>query len=261
LLLATRTRLRGLLGGRLGFCLVCGRRTVFLISDRSNLRENARCWHCGSISRNRHVAKCVLAALRDPAVAAPRGRGVERLRDLSLRSDLGLYYIGSSGAMLTVWGKQPHITCSEYFEGGESGEYRDGVLCQNVERLSFADGSFDLVISEDVFEHVADYQQGLREVHRVLKPGGHHIFSVPFEFTDQTTSRFARQGDAYVPTQPLYTHGDPVRGSIPVFTHFGYDLLEFLRGIGLEASLELSDPKQERRLGTFGSYTFVTRKV
>ena len=253
MLLARRTRLRGLLGGRLGFCLVCGRRTVFLISDRSNLREDARCWHCGSISRNRHVAKCVLAALRD--------RGVERLRDLALRSDLRVYYLGSSGAMLTVWGERPYITCSEYFDGGESGERRDGVLCQNVERLSFADNSFDLVISEDVFEHVADYRQGLREVHRVLKPGGHHIFTVPFEFTDQTTSRFAREGDEYVPIQPLYTHGDPVRGSIPVFTHFGYDLLEFLQGIGMEASLELSDPKEERRLGTFGSYTFVTRKL
>ena len=177
-----------------------------------------------------------------------------------MRSDLRLYYLGSSGAMLTVWGKRPHLTCSEYFEGYQSGEYRDGVLCQNVEQLSFPDDSFDLVISEDVLEHVADYQQGLREVHRVLKPGGHHIFSVPFEFTDQTTSRFARQGDEYVPTAPLYTHGDPVRGSIPVFTHFGYDLLEFLRGLGMEASLQVATPQETRRFGTFGSYTFVTRR-
>jgi len=244
---------RSLVQRRVGFYPVCERRTLFLVSDAANLRENARCLHCRSISRNRHVARRLLDALR--------GRGVRRLRDLAGRGDLCIYYLGSSGALLAALRTSPHLVCSEYFDDCESGEYRDGILCQNVERLSFADASFDLVISEDVFEHVADYRQGLREVCRVLKPGGYHVFSVPFEFREETTSRFAREGDRYVPTAPRYTHGDPVRGSIPVYTHFGYDLLEFLKGIGLEASLELASREETRRFGTFGSYTFVTRKL
>ncbi|HLJ28091.1 MAG TPA: class I SAM-dependent methyltransferase [Candidatus Angelobacter sp.] len=45
-------------------------------------------------------------------------------------------------------------------------------------RIPFDDDYFDLVISEQVFEHVKDYDTAIREVHRVLKPGGitMHLF-------------------------------------------------------------------------------------
>jgi len=38
--------------------------------------------------------------------------------------------------------------------------------------LPFADGSFDLVTSAFGFRNLANYEAGLREIHRVLKPGG-----------------------------------------------------------------------------------------
>ena len=39
-------------------------------------------------------------------------------------------------------------------------------------RLPFADGSFDMVTSAFGFRNLANYQAGLREIARVLKPGG-----------------------------------------------------------------------------------------
>jgi len=39
-------------------------------------------------------------------------------------------------------------------------------------RLPFADASFDLVTSAFGFRNLANYEGGLREIHRVLKPGG-----------------------------------------------------------------------------------------
>ena len=39
-------------------------------------------------------------------------------------------------------------------------------------RLPFADGSFDLITSAFGFRNLADYDAGLREIVRVLKPGG-----------------------------------------------------------------------------------------
>jgi len=44
---------------------------------------------------------------------------------------------------------------------------------------SVADESFDLVIACDVLEHVDDFRQGVREIRRVLTPGGYAILTVP----------------------------------------------------------------------------------
>jgi SAM-dependent methyltransferase len=45
--------------------------------------------------------------------------------------------------------------------------------------LPFADGSFDLVFATDVVEHVDDDLAALREIRRVLRPGGRALLTVP----------------------------------------------------------------------------------
>lgn len=46
--------------------------------------------------------------------------------------------------------------------------------------IDFPDNRFDLVIANHVLEHVADDAAALREIRRVLKPGGHAILQTPF---------------------------------------------------------------------------------
>jgi SAM-dependent methyltransferase len=45
--------------------------------------------------------------------------------------------------------------------------------------LPFDDKSFDTVVSTEVLEHVPDPSHALRQMHRVLKPGGYLILSTP----------------------------------------------------------------------------------
>jgi SAM-dependent methyltransferase len=50
------------------------------------------------------------------------------------------------------------------------------------DRLPFADDSFDVCASNYVLEHVSAPHQHLREVRRVLRPGGAYVFRTPNRF-------------------------------------------------------------------------------
>jgi SAM-dependent methyltransferase len=50
--------------------------------------------------------------------------------------------------------------------------------------LPFPDAAFDLVISFDVFEHIADSDAHLREVRRVLRTGGSYLIQTPNKWTN-----------------------------------------------------------------------------
>ncbi len=51
-------------------------------------------------------------------------------------------------------------------------------------RLPFGDGSFDVVMSFDVFEHIPDSGAHLQEVRRVLRPGGTYLVQTPNKWTN-----------------------------------------------------------------------------
>jgi len=59
-----------------------------------------------------------------------------------------------------------------------SGVYRQ-VLCASAASLPFADGTFASVFSNCVLEHLDDVDRALREIGRVLRPGGMLLTTVP----------------------------------------------------------------------------------
>ncbi len=116
--------------------------------------------------------------------------------------------------------------------------WRSGVLeivqLQDVTALSYRDAVMDAVVCQDVLEHVPDYRAALRELVRVLKPGGRLVLTVPFYDDSPQSVQIARpdgQGGIEFDGEPEY-HGDPVSGGVLCYHHFGWDLLDAMRDAG-----------------------------
>jgi len=54
------------------------------------------------------------------------------------------------------------------------------VVTGPLEAMPFADGSFDSALCNAVLEHVKDAEASIRELARVVRPGGHVVVAVPF---------------------------------------------------------------------------------
>lgn len=61
----------------------------------------------------------------------------------------------------------------------------------DLKRLSFADRVFDFVFSQSVLEHVVGWDVALRELHRILRPGGQLLIRLPNGGVESTSLRRA----------------------------------------------------------------------
>ena len=144
------------------------------------------------------------------------------------------------------------VALSEYLDGVAPGAPRDGIRCEDVQRLSYADACFDLCTSTEVLEHVPDDARAFAELCRVLRPGGALVFTVPIGDAAYTVER-ARLLDGRVQhlAPPSY-HGDPLRPGpgILCYRDYGRDIVDRLRAAGFaEARLLPPDPRVPFGLG------------
>ncbi|WP_177243082.1 class I SAM-dependent methyltransferase [Bradyrhizobium sp. Gha] len=102
---------------------------------------------------------------------------------------------------------------------------------QNLEAQTFDDNIFDLVITQDVFEHVFSPDRAIAEIARTLKPGGGYIMSVPVVRRAQSSRRRARltkEGSIENILPPEF-HGNPVNGEGAIVTiDWGFDIGAYL---------------------------------
>ena len=86
----------------------------------------------------------------------------------------------------------------------------------DMQRMSFADSSIDVIIHSDTLEHVPDSTEALRECRRILKPDGHLFYTVPIVIGRLTRTRRG--------LPPSY-HGLPAvkRADCIVQTEYGAD--------------------------------------
>lgn len=122
---------------------------------------------------------------------------------------------------------------SEYFPTIAPGTIHDGVRVEDVQRLTYADASFDLVTHTEVLEHVPDDERALAELLRVLRPGGIMLFTVPMHAGHDTVVR-ARLCDGALQhlLEPVY-HDDPLQtAGILAFRDYGQDIVDRVGAAG-----------------------------
>ena len=59
-----------------------------------------------------------------------------------------------------------------------------GLDVQAAEELQFENETFDIVLSFDLFEHIAQVDRHISEVFRVLRPGGYYLFQTPNKYSN-----------------------------------------------------------------------------
>jgi SAM-dependent methyltransferase len=138
---------------------------------------------------------------------------------------------GPGGAASTKLAREcRRYTGCQFFPEAELGGVVHGWRNENLERLTFASESFDLVVTQDVFEHVLRPEVAFSEIARVLRPGGAHVFTVPFNDRLPTERRVVVDGqDGLKHVRDPQYHGNPVDpGGSLVVTDWGWDLAEIV---------------------------------
>ena len=127
---------------------------------------------------------------------------------------------------------------TEYFEDYSLGQEvkHNNLLIRNEDIMSttFCDNTFDLVAHQEVLEHVPEPELALQDNFRILKDGGHLIFTTPFyhHLAKTIVNATVDNGKVIHLQKPIY-HGNPLseEGAL-VFQLFGQSFLDIFFDIG-----------------------------
>jgi SAM-dependent methyltransferase len=208
-------------------------------------KESLDCASCGAKLRCRRIARAVLDLypVGDPPAPAPcLARWVDDPRIQRLR----VAEINSIDGLHAVLSHLPSFSASDYRPGDDPGAVIGGVRSEDLTRLTYPDSCFDLVFTSETLEHVPDPDAALREIHRVLVPGGRHVFTVPvLPQIQRTFPRAIVRPDGSVEdraTRIAHPGGD---WGYPVFTEFGTDLPDLLQQAGFEVDVVFGPVRED----------------
>lgn len=219
-----RVRLLRRLAGDCVACNVCGWRGAGFVGD---------CWHEGTICPNcrSQVRHRLLAAAWDGQCLTP---GVDASAVLAGRRVL---HFAPERHLRERAARAASLYTTADFARGDT-----DLLLDISSMPTISDGSFDTLIACDVLEHVPDDRAALREIRRVLSPGGIAILTVPQKDPPATTDEDPTVSDP-VEREARFGQRDHVR-------IYGCDFVRRLQAAGFEvlvlSSLDFSEPLRRR---------------
>jgi hypothetical protein len=216
---------RGWVRRNVGWCPICEADAIFGSRD-TWLRDCYVCEGCGSLPRERALVRVLGEERPDWRTvtlheSSPAGASSNKLR----RECTG-------------------YVASQWWSDRAPGSVHDGVRCENLEALTLPDTSVDVFVTQDVMEHVLDPPAAFREIARVLRPGGAHVFTTPI-YRELATSevRARRTPDGIEHLQPPEYHGNPIDpGGALVTVHWAPDIVAQIEAAtGLATSVHVFD--------------------
>lgn len=194
-------------------CPFCGRTFIVKLNDDES---GIRCIRCTASTVHLSIGQAIAA--RFPSL-----------------SGMSVCELSSSGPLVDFLKREAqNADLSEYQADVKPGEVVWGVRCEDVQQLTYADESFDLITHSEVMEHVPDDIKSFHELRRVLRTNGTMIFTVPLSGNEFTTKR-AEIVDGVVNhlMDPVY-HTDPWNDGegILAFRDYGLDITDKLRSAG-----------------------------
>ena len=270
-------RIKGVMLGnsfQKGFCASCGTNTWLMfapttreltrkIAAKGGLSERYQkeaaqdddgfCTRCLKFKRIRILAEAVLKEC-----------GCENKRSLFLKKLENGELSACETSEVSIFGKFADEFPENYFRTVyhnakiASGTIINGFRHENLEKLSFKSASLDLVITSAVLEHIDLIDEALKDIHRVLKPGGLHIFSLPIDSALPSSQRRATgKGETLTHLLPEVYHGDTIREKgVLVYHDFSLDILEKIDAEGFSTTCY----EKERPHPFCGVPVFVSRK-
>jgi 2-polyprenyl-3-methyl-5-hydroxy-6-metoxy-1,4-benzoquinol methylase len=112
----------------------------------------------------------------------------------SRSGELQLLDIGAGrGELITLLGERMKIkarVCDYHVERFALKDVETRQINLNLERLPYAESSFDVVTCSEVIEHLENYRELFRQVYRILKPGGLLVVTTPNVLNLKSRIRF-----------------------------------------------------------------------
>ncbi|MBN1886452.1 MAG: class I SAM-dependent methyltransferase [Thermoflexales bacterium] len=142
---------------------------------------------------------------------------------------LGLYSLAFGRFTPRVFGVE-----IEPARAGQARQSAVDVAVSPAERLPFADGTFDIVFSHEVLEHVADDRLAVGEMVRVARPGGRVVIFCPNRWWPFETHGHFWRGRYHFGNTPLINYlPDPLRNKLAphVRAYTGHKLKALLAGL------------------------------
>lgn len=181
-------------------CPVCGSRyRKFMPYGYVAPRENALCPHCLALERH-------------------------RLLWLFLQNETNFFeaparllHVAPEYCFIRRFGRLPRL---DYVTADLESPLAD--VKMDIQHIPFADGEFDIIFCNHILEHVEDDRLAMREMYRVMRPGGWGIMLSPVNPARETTYE-----------DPTIT--DPVEREV----HFGQK--DHLRDYGLDYGKRLAE--------------------